>query len=253
MRLFGLIGYPLSHSFSKRYFTEKFAREGIADASYELFELPDIGGFPALLKAQPQLRGINVTIPHKLNVIPFLDALDDAAARIGAVNVIKVGADGRTTGYNSDYYGFGSSLADWFRQLHGEGGGSRLRSLKALILGSGGASKAVQTALHDMGIPGRIVSRQAVNGLGYDDLTPALVAEHRLLVNATPLGTAPNTAAFPPFPYDLLGAGHYLYDLVYNPPVTAFMQQGQARGTHVLNGLPMLHAQAEKSWEIWNG
>ncbi len=252
MRLFGLIGYPLSHSFSKKYFTEKFTREGIADASYELFELPDIAGFPALLKSQPLLRGINVTIPHKLNIIPFLDALDDAAARIGAVNVIRVGTNGRTKGYNSDYYGFGSSLADWFRQLHGESGASRLQSLRALILGSGGASKAVQTALQDMGIPSQIVSRRAANGLGYEDLTPALVDEHGLIVNATPMGTAPNTAAFPPFPYDVLGAGHYLYDLVYNPPVTAFMQQGQAQGAHVLNGLPMLHAQAEKSWEIWN-
>jgi shikimate dehydrogenase len=252
MRLFGLIGYPLSHSFSKKYFTEKFAREGIADASYELFELPDIAGFPALLKAHPQLRGINVTIPHKLNVIPFLDSLDDAAARIGAVNVIKVGVDGRTKGYNSDYYGFQSSLVDWFRQLHGEIDSSRLQSLRALILGSGGASKAVQTALQDMGIPNRIVSRQAANGLNYEDLTPALAAEHQLIVNATPLGTAPNTAAFPPFPYDQLRAGQYLYDLVYNPPLTAFMQQGQARGAHVLNGLPMLYAQAEKSWEIWN-
>jgi shikimate dehydrogenase len=253
MRLFGLIGYPLSHSFSKKYFTEKFAREGIADASYELFELPDIAAFPALLKSQPQLRGINVTIPHKLNVIPFLDALDDAAARIGAVNVIRVGADGRTKGYNSDYYGFGSSLTDWLRQLHGESGPARLQALKALVLGSGGASKAVQTALQDMGVPSQIVSRQAANGLRYEDLTPALVAAHQLIVNATPLGTAPHTAAFPPFPYGLLGAGHYLYDLVYNPPVTAFMQQGQAQGAHVLNGLPMLHAQAEKSWEIWNG
>jgi shikimate dehydrogenase len=252
MRLFGLIGYPLSHSFSKKYFTEKFAREGIADASYELFELPDIASFPTLLKSQPHLRGINVTIPHKLNVIPFLDVLDDAAARIGAVNVIRVGPDGCTKGYNSDYYGFQSSLEDWFRQLHGESGPSRLKSLRALVLGSGGASKAVQTALQDMGIPGRIISRQATNGLSYEDLTPALVAEHGLIVNATPLGTAPNTTAFPPFPYDLLGASHYLYDLVYNPPVTAFMQQGQARGAYVLNGLPMLHAQAEKSWEIWN-
>jgi shikimate dehydrogenase len=253
MRLFGLIGYPLSHSFSKKYFTEKFAREGISDASYELFELPDIAGFPALLKSQPRLQGINVTIPHKLNVIPFLDTLDDAAARIGAVNVIRVGPDGRTKGYNSDYYGFQSSLTDWFRQLYGESGRAHLQSLRALVLGSGGASKAVQTALQDMGISSRIVSRQVANGLSYEDLTPALVAEHGLIVNATPLGTAPNTAAFPPFPYGWLGTSHCLYDLVYNPPITAFMQQGQARGAYTLNGLPMLHAQAEKSWEIWNG
>jgi shikimate dehydrogenase len=252
MRLFGLIGYPLSHSFSKRYFTEKFTREGISDASYELFEMADINGFPDLLHQYPHLRGLNVTIPHKLNVIPFLGRIDDAAARIGAVNVIKISPGGLTTGYNSDYFGFRESLVYWFRQLHGESGAARLQSLQAFILGSGGASKAVQTALQDMGIPNRIVSRQADQGLRYEELSEAMVAGHLLIINATPLGTAPNTEAFPPFPYHWLGAGHYLYDLVYNPPFTAFMQKGQAQGAQVLNGLPMLHAQAEKSWAIWN-
>jgi shikimate dehydrogenase len=252
MRLFGLIGYPLSHSFSRKYFTEKFGKEAITDASYELFELPDLKALPALLKQNPELRGLNVTIPHKLNVIPYLDRLDDAAARIGAVNVVKVHPDGRTTGFNSDYFGFQNSLTDWYRQLHGDGGLPKLKTQKALILGSGGASKAVQTALSDMAIPYQIVSRQAESGLGYEQLTEQLVAEHQLIINTTPLGMSPHTDSFPPLPYHWLGSGHHLYDLVYNPTETRFMNFGKAQGARVLGGLPMLYAQAEKSWEIWN-
>jgi shikimate dehydrogenase len=252
MRLFGLIGYPLSHSFSKKYFTEKFAKEGITDAAYELFELADINQLPAVLKQNPALRGLNVTIPHKLNVVRFLDHIDGAAARIGAVNVVKIHPDGRTTGYNSDYFGFKDSLATWCQQLYGANALTKLHSEQSLILGSGGASKAVQTALYDMGIPYQIVSRQGGANLNYEDLTEQILSDYRLIVNTTPLGMSPNTNACPPLPYHWLNAGHQLYDLVYNPTDTKFMQMGRARGAQVLNGLPMLYAQAEKSWEIWN-
>ncbi len=252
MRLFGLIGYPLSHSFSKKYFTEKFAKEGIADAAYELFELADINGLPAVLKQNPALRGLNVTIPHKLNVVPFLDHIDGAAARIGAVNVVKIHSDGRTTGYNSDYFGFRDSLTNWYWQLYGASGLTKLKLQQALLLGSGGAGKAVQTALHDMGIPYQIVSRQAGANLNYEDLTESKLSDYQLIINTTPLGMSPHTDACPPLPYHWLNAGHHLYDLVYNPTDTKFMQMGRARGAQVLNGLPMLYAQAEKSWEIWN-
>ncbi len=252
MRLFGLIGYPLSHSFSKKYFTEKFTKERIADAAYELFELQDINAFPQLLASQPQLRGLNVTIPHKVNVIPFLGRVEEAATRIGAVNVIKVLSNGQTIGYNSDYFGFQDSLINWFTQLHGEAGREKLFKLKALILGSGGASKAVRTALDDLGIVNHIVSREAANGLTYDQLDASTMAQYPLVINSTPLGMSPHTEAFPPFPYHLAGPNHYFYDLVYNPVETVFMQKGRAQGAATLNGLPMLHLQAEKSWEIWN-
>lgn len=252
MRLFGLIGYPLTHSFSKKYFTDKFAMEGIREAAYELFELPDIDTFPQLLASKPDLRGINVTIPHKVNIIPFLSRVENTASRIGAVNVIKVLSNGQTIGYNSDYYGFRDSLVEWFTELHGSAGKQKLAAMKALILGSGGASKAVRTVLEDMEIPYQIVSRQAENGLTYEQLDEALVTEYPLIINSTPLGTYPKVEAFPPFPYHLAGPDHYFYDLVYNPVDTQFMQKGRAQGGKSWNGLPMLHLQAEKSWEIWN-
>ncbi len=252
MHLFGLIGFPLTHSFSKKYFTEKFAREGVVNAAYELFELPDIKSFPQLVADHPHLRGVNVTIPHKVNVIPFLSRVENAASRIGAVNVIKVLPGRQTVGYNSDYFGFRDSLTNWFTEIHGSAGPHKLSSVKALILGSGGASKAVRTALEDLNIPYQIVSRQTENGLIYEQLDAKTVAEHQLIINSTPLGTYPKVEAFPPFPYQLTGPNHYFYDLVYNPVETTFMQKGQEQGGKALNGLPMLHLQAEKSWEIWN-
>ena len=254
MRIFGLIGFPLSHSFSKKYFTEKFSQEGITDASYELFPLQTITLLPDLLRSQPHLRGLNVTIPYKQAVLPYLDQLHPAAARIGAVNVIRIGADGRKTGYNSDYFGFTSSLFEWFSHIHTNGAEEAIiKQCKALVLGTGGASKAVKAALEDLQIPYLSVSRQpAQNQLSYDQLTEAIMKEYTLIINTTPLGMSPDIQKFPPIPYQSLTSSHYLYDLVYNPQETAFMQKGKDQGAHVLNGLPMLYGQAEKSWEIWN-
>ena len=248
MRVFGLIGYPLGHSFSKRYFTEKFARDGIADAVYELFPLADIAELPGLLASQPHLRGLNVTIPYKEQVLPFLTELDPAARRIGAVNVIRIGADGSRTGYNSDYFGFRSTLETFLAK-----NAQNAPSLRALVLGTGGASKAVKVALEDMGIGHVSVSRQAGGGVvSYADVTPEILEEHRLIINTTPLGMHPEANSCPPLPYKALTADHLLYDLVYNPEQTVFLQRGAAQGAETFGGLPMLHGQAEKSWEIWN-
>lgn len=245
---YGLIGYPLTHSFSKKYFTEKFAREGIANSRYDLFEMPDITALPALLQT-PGLVGLNVTIPHKQSVFPYLDRLDVSAERVGAVNVIQIEADGSRTGYNSDYYGFRQSLQDWLRLL-----GVPTDVLRALILGTGGASKAVAAALTDLGIPFKRVSRTGsqagTDPLTYDQL-PNLIDSYRLIINTSPVGTYPHTDHAPQLPYHLLTSQHLLYDLVYNPAETLFMRRGQERGAATHNGLRMLELQAEKAWEIW--
>ncbi|MDJ1493236.1 shikimate dehydrogenase [Cytophagaceae bacterium DM2B3-1] len=251
MRIFGLIGYPLGHSFSKKYFTEKFAKEHITDASYELFPLEDIKLLPGLISSQPNLRGLNVTIPYKEQVIPYLTSIDPAAKRIGAVNVIKIAPDGSTTGYNSDYFGFKSTLEGF---LNGNfiSEGKSLRKLKALILGTGGASKAVKIALDDMDIENVYISRRAgENIFGYDDLTEKILSKYLLIINTTPLGMYPEVDVFPPLPYEWLTGDHLLYDLVYNPEQTIFLQKGAKQGAKIFGGLPMLYAQAEKSWEIW--
>ncbi len=253
MRTFGLIGYPLAHSFSKKYFTEKFVREGITDAVYELFPLPEIELLPKLLSSQPYLRGLNVTIPYKQVVMSYLDGLDPAAEKIGAVNVIKVSADGCKTGYNSDYFGFRDSLLHWFNRLHGKQGLPRLQQCNALILGTGGASKAVKTALDDLFVSSVFVSRHPTEGqLSYEQVDARVLGQNYLIINTTPLGTSPNVEAFPPISYPDLHSSHYLYDLVYNPEETTFMKKGRLQGAHVLNGMPMLIGQAEKSWQIWN-
>lgn len=250
MRIFGLIGQTLSHSFSKKYFSAKFANEGVTDAAYELFPLETIDRFPELLKNQPNLRGLNVTIPYKQQVIPYLDVLDPAARRIGAVNVIKIAADGIKTGYNSDYFGFKTTLENWLPKQYPQ----EMPNLRALILGTGGASKAVRVALEDMGIAHTHVSRQrGENAISYGDLTEKSLAANHLVINTTPLGMYPDTAVFPPLPYEWLTREHLLYDLIYNPEETAFLKRGAAQGAKTFGGLPMLHAQAEKSWEIWNG
>lgn len=246
MRLFGLIGYPLSHSFSKKYFSEKFEREGIEQARYELFELADIEEFPKLIEQETDLLGLNVTIPHKQAVMPYLDALDTSAQKVGAVNVIRF-QEGRLIGYNSDYYGFYRSLQEWLPP--------KQNSFKALVLGSGGASKAVIAALEELSIPSTLVSRKAAaDRLSYEQLRaqPRLLEEHRLIINTSPLGMSPNTETAPDIEYGKLDEGHYLYDLVYNPAETLFMQKGKAQGAQVKNGLEMLQLQAEKAWEIWN-
>jgi shikimate dehydrogenase len=242
MKTFGLIGYPLSHSFSKKYFTAKFEKENITGCQYELFELKDIQELPLLIEETPGLRGLNVTIPYKQEVKQFLDSLDSSAEKVGAVNVVKINDDKTLTGYNSDYYGFRQSLENWLPRL----------DFKALVLGTGGSSKAVTSALVDLNIPFRKVSRNAGGGLTtYQDLDESLLKTHKLIINTTPLGMSPNTDAAPPIRYEWLDSENYLYDLIYNPEETKFMMLGKARGAQVKNGLEMLHLQAEKSWEIW--
>jgi shikimate dehydrogenase len=243
--LFGLIGYPLGHSFSKRYFTEKFEQLGLQDShAYTQFEIPSIDEFPALL-ATPAIKGFNVTIPYKQQIIPFLDEIDPAAARIGAVNTIKILPDGRTRGYNTDYFGFQGTLTAWsaFEDF---------KARKALVLGQGGAAKAVIAAIEDLGIPVIKVSRQVADGIvSYAEL-PALMESIGLIVNTTPLGMHPNEAACPPIPYDLLRGQHYLYDIVYNPLETTFLKEGLAHGAGGIHtGIEMLYGQADKAWEIW--
>lgn len=243
MKRYGLIGRPLGHSFSARYFAEKFRREGVADCRYDLFELPEIDRLPELLATYPDLCGFNVTIPYKRSVFDFLQEVSDEAQRIGAVNCVRREGD-CLKGYNTDIEGIRLSLS---LLLQGADPGA------ALVLGTGGASQAVQYALAEAEIPYSIVSRDAARGnLTYADLTPDVLEECRLIVNATPVGTFPHVDQAPELPYDTLTASHYLFDLVYNPDRTLFLERGAARGAHTLNGRPMLEAQAEASWRIWN-
>ena len=239
---YGLIGYPLSHSFSKRYFTNKFEREGITDSVYELFEIETIDRLPSVLDQNPTLRGLNVTIPYKQQVMAFVDQLDAVAERIGAVNTVRI-CDGKRTGFNSDYYGFRDSLTHWL---------SGVVIPQALVLGTGGASKAVVCVLQDMGISYTYVSRQSSEqAISYGDLQKTNLRDYPLIINTTPLGMSPNIETCPELSYDQLTPEHYCYDLVYNPEQTAFMKKAQAYGAQTKNGLEMLQLQAEKSWEFW--
>jgi shikimate dehydrogenase len=244
VRKFGLIGYPLGHSFSKKYFSEKFVREGIQGCQFELYPIESISEFPQLMDRESSLEGLSVTIPYKEQVIPYLDALDPACAKIGAVNCIRIRA-GRKTGFNTDYLGFKHSLQSWL--------GAEIPN--ALVLGTGGASKAVQQALRDLGTSYRIVSRTQSEGqLTYDDLReqPEWLASHPLIINTTPLGTFPQVEDLPNIPLEQLHAAHRVYDLVYNPPITRLMQECIARGGTAKNGQDMLELQAEAAWSIWN-
>lgn len=243
MQRFGLIGKPLSHSFSQRYFTEKFEREGLVDHRYDPFELGSIEELPQLLRNTPDLRGLNVTIPFKRSVIPLLDSVDPLAAAVGAVNTISV-RDGRTTGHNTDVEGFRSTLLPLLKG----------KKPRALVLGSGGASRAVACVLKELGIRFRIVSRSRERGdMTYDLLDPIVISVCPLIINTTPLGMFPNVDTRPALPYEAIGPQHVLIDLVYNPSETAFLSEGRARGAHVTNGAHMLEAQAEASWRIWQG
>lgn len=239
----GLIGKTLSHSFSKAYFEQKFSAQEIRDYSYELFELEGIEELLPLIKAHPQLIGLNVTIPYKQDVIPFLQEISPEAEVIGAVNVIKI-QEGKLTGFNSDYFGFKTSLLNWLP--NGWQG-------KALILGTGGASLAVMAVLDDCNIPFQRVSRsEGPDVVTYEDVTNLnLISGHKLIINTTPLGMQPNVESAPDLEYQKLNKEHFLYDLVYNPESTRFMQLGESQGASVKNGLEMLELQAEKSWEIW--
>ncbi len=239
---YGLIGYPLGHSFSKKFFDDKFEKLKLSD-SYNLFELEHIQAFKTLI-SERNLKGINVTIPYKQTVIPFLDKLDKSAQLVGAVNVIKNNG-GKLTGYNTDYPAFKTTLKKWLDNTN----------LKALILGTGGASKAVIAALNDLKISWQQVSRkESAASISYTRLQEKenLIQDFNLIINTTPLGMAPHVEATADIPYSKLTSSHYLYDLVYNPEETQFMKLGKAAGSKSKNGLEMLHLQAELAWDIWN-
>lgn len=239
--LYGIIGRPLGHSFSRRFFTDKFAAEG-TDAEYVNFELPSIDLFPTVIKDNPRLRGLNVTLPYKTAVIPYLHEISDAAREIGAVNVIRV-RDGRLKGFNSDVIGFTGSIRPLLKPVH----------TRALILGTGGASRAVRTALTRLGIQWTYVSRTPQPGmLTYRQLTPEVMDSCKVIVNCSPVGMFPHVDECPDIPYGLLTPDHLLFDLVYNPDRTLFMQRGEEHGATVKNGLEMLRLQAIASWEFWN-
>ncbi len=258
MKIYGIIGYPLVHSFSLSYFTEKFKKENLDDCEYRAFPLQNISDLPEIIKNQPELCGLNVTHPHKIGVIYYLDKLDEAAREIDAVNCIKIvnnrpvesffsgelsSMKVRLEGYNTDAYGFEHSLKPLLKKHH----------QKALILGDGGASRAVAYVLRKLGIEYLIVSRRARNKqVAYKDLNEDLMAEHLLIINTTPLGTFPEIEGCPEIPYQFFSEKHLAYDLVYNPAETEFLKRAKLKGASIKNGLEMLHIQAEKAWEIWN-
>lgn len=244
-KIFGLIGATVSHSFSKTYFDEKFFREGLRDYRYELFPLSTISDIEALVKETKGLTGLNVTIPYKEQVIKFLDEIDPIAKKIGAVNVISF-KNGKLAGYNTDSDAFYETIERWL---------PKDKTFKALILGTGGSSKAVQVALIKLKIPFEVVSREkSKNTITYGEVekNPEKITGSNLVINTTPLGMSPNTEAMAPIDYELIGSDHYVYDLIYNPARTLFLQKSEMRGAIIKNGLEMLHVQAEKSWNIWN-
>ena len=245
--IFGLIGFPLSHSFSKEYFKNKFLTEGIENAVYENFELDDIDKINELIISQPNLTGLNVTIPYKESIIKYLATLDPDARRVGAVNVVKKLSNGDLKGFNSDYYGFRLTLEKWM--------GQDLRTSRAVLMGTGGAAKAVMAVLEDCNIDYIKVSRTTgKDRITYYDLRekPSLLRNYNLVINTTPLGMYPNINEMPNLPYDSLREDMYLYDLIYNPEKTLFLQKGESMGCKIMNGRDMLVLQAERSWEIWN-
>ncbi len=242
---FGLIGSTVSHSFSKAYFDEKFFNEGLRDYHYDLYPLKNVDELKTLLKENPDLYGLNVTIPYKEQVLKFLNDIDPFAKTIGAVNVIKI-KNGKLKGFNTDSDAFLESVDKWFPNTEGS---------KALILGTGGSSKAVQFALKKLNIAFKLVSREKTLGdYTYEDLekNPTIISTSNLIINTTPLGMTPDMNAMPPIDYELLGPTHFVYDLIYNPARTKFLQKAEMRGTTIKNGLEMLHIQAEKAWVIWN-
>ncbi len=256
MKQYGLIGYPLSHSFSKKYFTEKFEKENIKDSEYNLFPIENINLLPQLIADNPSLCGLNVTIPYKESVIPFLNELDETAKAVGAVNCIKILKSDSAIhnpqsailkGYNTDVYGFRQSIKPFLEIQHE----------RALILGTGGASKAVAFVLKEIGIDCYFVSRtknQESNDkiFTYDELNENIINAFKLIVNTSPVGTFPNINDAPAIPYNFISPSHLLYDLVYNPPETEFLKRGKAQGAATVNGLSMLQQQAEEAWNVWN-
>lgn len=238
---YGLIGFPLGHSFSRSYFAEKFQHENI-DARYDNYPIEDARQLLDIVAQHPNLRGLNCTIPHKQAILPLMDELSDEARRIGAVNVIRI-RNGKLKGYNSDIIGFTESLRPLLCPHH----------TKALVLGTGGASKAICAGLEELGIEWRYVSRSPrPNALTYDQLTDDVMQTYTVIVNCSPVGMYPHVDEAPCLPYEHIGPQHLLFDLVYNPLETRFMQLGSERGATVKNGLEMLHLQAEASWKFWN-
>lgn len=245
MKLFGLIGFPLTHSFSKKYFTEKFEKEGITDSVYELYPIERIMLLESLLADHPQIAGINVTIPYKVAVLDHVDELDAAAAYIGAVNTLQISYNNgqrRVKGYNTDAYGFEASLKPLLEPHHQQ----------ALIFGDGGAAKAVKYVLEQLNISYISVVRKPQEGcLTYADLDEQLLSEATILINTTPLGTYPNVSECPDIPYQFITEQHLAYDLVYNPEETTFLKRAKAQAAKTKNGLEMLQLQAERAWTIW--
>ncbi len=242
MRRFGLIGKTLKHSFSKDFFAKKFTDSHISNCVYDAFELPSIAELPALISTHAGLEGLNVTIPYKEQVIPFLSRKNKIVAEIGACNCIKI-VDGQLHGYNTDVVGFKNSLEPQLKPQH----------QKALVLGTGGAAKAVHYALKELGIAYLSVSRRKeAGGLGYEDLNDKILEQYLLIINTTPLGMFPNTNEAPAIPYEWITPQHFLFDLIYNPAKTRFLELGEKKGAQIANGYEMLVLQAEESWRIWN-
>ena len=240
----GLIGYPLVHSFSKKYFNEKFDNENIKNVSYQNYELKNINELKSLIKRNSDLRGLNVTIPYKEKVIKYLDKIDEKYLNIGAVNVIKI-IDNKLFGINTDYEAFKITLKEWLDNSFNS---------KALILGTGGSSKSVSLALKELNIDHNFVSRKKrKNVFSYEELFDIKIfSNYKLIINTTPLGMYPKINLLPNIPYSLITKNYYLYDLIYNPETTKFLEKGKRKGAKIKNGLEMLHLQAELSWNYWN-
>lgn len=242
MRTFGLVGYPLTHSFSQKYFTEKFHQLGITNAAYLNFSIPTIDELAEILIAHPDLCGFNITIPHKKHVLSFLHEQTDTVKQMGACNCVKI-SNGKLIGYNTDVVGFEQSLKPFLKPNHQQ----------ALILGSGGAAAAVEYVLNKLNIQFKIVSRDpSPHQISYDALNEELMASHTLIVNTSPVGQYPAVQEAPAIPYAYIGSQHHLFDLIYNPTETLFLQKGKAQGATIQNGSEMLVLQAEESWRIWN-
>ncbi len=240
---FGLVGRNINYSFSKGYFTDKFNSENFEGCTYENFDIQEIDGFTEIIKNTSDLKGLNVTIPYKEAVIPFLNKLSKKAALIGAVNTIKITKKGKLKGHNTDYYGFKKSLEPLLKSHH----------KKALILGTGGASKGVAFALDELDIPYTFVSREAKeNAIDYNRINATTFDNFQIIINSTPVGTSPNTEAYPLIPYEYFTKNHIAFDLIYNPAETQFLKKAKEQGAQIKNGLDMLIFQAEKAWDIWN-
>jgi shikimate dehydrogenase len=241
-KTYGLIGKNISYSFSKKYFSTKFESENIKDASYINFDLSSIEYFPEIFNTDHSIKGLNVTIPYKETIIPYLDKVSSKAVRIGAVNTIRLTKKGNLKGYNTDEYGFRKSIVPLLEKHH----------KKALILGTGGASKAIAYALKKLHISYQFVSRKTSGDFNYNSLTEAVIKEHHIIINCTPLGTFPNIEDCPDIPFNAISSKHLLFDLIYNPEETTFLRKGKQKGAKTINGLKMLELQAEKAWQIWN-